>query len=212
LNDIAWSWLAIALLFAFADWYAVAARRVVLEYVCKPATTLALLAAAIALDPTHRDTRVWLCVALGFCAAGDVFLMLPRDAFVPGLASFLVAHVCIATGYALHVTSVLAVVVGAATVAIVAAPLAYRDARALLQHGRGALVGPVLAYVGAISVMVVTAIASGIVLAAAGAGLFFASDALIGESRFVRPRAWAPVTIMVTYHVALAALVLSLAE
>jgi hypothetical protein len=50
-----------------------------------------------------------------------------------------------------------------------------------------------------------------VVLAAVGGALFFASDALIAETRFVGPRPGAAVAIMVTYHLALAALVLSLA-
>ena len=37
------------------------------------------------------------------------------------------------------------------------------------------------------------------------------ADALIAETRFVRPRAWGPVAVIVLYHLALAALVLSLA-
>ena len=40
--------------------------------------------------------------------------------------------------------------------------------------------------------------------------LFLGSDALIAETRFVAPRAWGPVAVMVTYHLALAGLVLSL--
>jgi hypothetical protein len=43
-----------------------------------------------------------------------------------------------------------------------------------------------------------------------GASLFFASDSLIAWNRFVRPRAWAPVAIMVTYHLGQAGLVTSL--
>ena len=61
-----------------------------------------------------------------------------------------------------------------------------------------------------ISVMVTCALATGNVLAAVGASLFFASDALIAWNRFVRPRAWVPVAIMVTYHLAQAGFVLSL--
>ena len=40
--------------------------------------------------------------------------------------------------------------------------------------------------------------------------LYMISDSLIGEQRFVQPRAWQPVGIMVTYHLAQALLVLSL--
>ena len=37
-----------------------------------------------------------------------------------------------------------------------------------------------------------------------------ASDAWIGEDRFVRSRSWQPLAIIVTYHVAQALLVVSL--
>jgi uncharacterized membrane protein YhhN len=48
------------------------------------------------------------------------------------------------------------------------------------------------------------------VSAAAGAVLFYVSDALIGFSRFVREWPWAPVAIIVTYHLGQAGLVLAL--
>jgi uncharacterized membrane protein YhhN len=61
-----------------------------------------------------------------------------------------------------------------------------------------------------ILVMVTSALASGNALGALGALLFMVSDTLIGEDRFVRHRAWQPLTIIVTYHVAQALLVVSL--
>ena len=67
-----------------------------------------------------------------------------------------------------------------------------------------------VAYMAVISAMVTCALATGNVLAAAGASLFFVSDALIAWNRFVRPLAWAPVAIMVTYHLGQAGLVTSL--
>jgi uncharacterized membrane protein YhhN len=58
--------------------------------------------------------------------------------------------------------------------------------------------------------MVLAAGRSGSPLALAGAVLFYGSDSLIAWNRFVRPLAWAPVAIMVTYHAAQALLTLSL--
>jgi uncharacterized membrane protein YhhN len=142
--------------------------------------------------------------------AGDVFLMLPRDAFVAGLSAFLVAQVCFAVGFALHPSSTVAVAVGVAVVVVFAVPLAVRFVGALRSSGHGALVGAVLAYVVAIGGMVACAIGSGVVVGVAGAALFFVSDSLIAETRFVGPRSWGPVAVMVTYHLALAGLVVSL--
>jgi uncharacterized membrane protein YhhN len=61
-----------------------------------------------------------------------------------------------------------------------------------------------------IAAMVTCALASGIVLAGVGAVLFMTSDALIAETRFVGPRRWAPLAIIVTYHLGQAGLTLSL--
>ena len=85
--------------------------------------------------------------------------------------------------------------------------------------GRQALAGPVTIYVLAISAMVVSAIATAgradwsagrSALAIGGALLFFASDGMIGWSRFVGDFPRSRVAIMVTYHLAQAALVLAL--
>ena len=94
--------------FAVGDWIAVPGgrrrrrawwRRV--EYVCKPATVLALIVAAAALDPAAgADARQrWFVAALVFSLAGDVLLMLPRDQFVGGLSAFFVAHCCYLAGF-----------------------------------------------------------------------------------------------------------------
>jgi uncharacterized membrane protein YhhN len=68
----------------------------------------------------------------------------------------------------------------------------------------------VAAYITVISAMLAFALASGNVLAAIGATLFVASDSMIAWDRFVRRLAWAPVAIMVTYHLGQAGLVASL--
>lgn len=93
---------------------------------------------------------------------------------------------------------------------MIAALLATRFLRALVRDERRSLVVPVLAYVAAIGAMVATAIGAGGGAAIAGAALFFVSDALIGETRFVHPRPWGPLAVIVTYHLALAGLVFSL--
>jgi hypothetical protein len=58
--------------------------------------------------------------------------------------------------------------------------------------------------------MGVSAVASANAYGVAGALLFIASDSLIAETRFVGERPWGPVAIMVTYHLALTGLVVSL--
>jgi uncharacterized membrane protein YhhN len=209
-NGFAWAFFAAALTFAALDWLAVARQLRAPEYVCKPGAAGAFLATALVLDPAHPSTRAWFCLALAWCVAGDIFLVLPRDAFVPGLASFLVAQVCFTIGFAVRVERC-ALVVGVVVVLAATVPLAWRFVRALRTGGDTALIVPVLAYVGAIGAMVATAIGTTLATAIAGAGLFYVSDALIGETRFVGARTWGPVAVMVTYHLALAGLVVSLA-
>lgn len=209
MTGAAWVFLVAAAVFALGNWIAVARGSRVGVYVCKPATLVLLVAVALTLDPVHSDVRAWFVVALLLSLAGDVFLMLPRDAFVAGLASFLLAHVAYAIGLNLHTEGVwlLAIPVFVAT-----AYLGRRLVDGIVASGAPEMVGPVVAYVLVISVMGASAIASGSWVAAAGALLFITSDALIGENRFVAPQPWAPVTIMVTYHLGQALLVLSLLQ
>lgn len=61
-----------------------------------------------------------------------------------------------------------------------------------------------------ISAMVASAIGTGDVAAVAGASSFYASDALIAWTRFLRDVPHGRVWIMVTYHLGQAGLVLSL--
>ncbi len=202
----AWVFLVVAAVFAVGNWIAVARGTKPLEYVCKPATLAALVGVALTLDPVHSDVRAWFVAALVLSLAGDVFLMLPGDRFIPGLISFLLGHIAYVVGLNLHGGSAAALVAAALPVLVVAGFLGRR----FLAAADRDLAAPLVAYMLVISAMVTSAWASGNALAAAGATSFFASDGLIAETRFVRPRRWAPVTIMVTYHVGQALLVVSL--
>jgi uncharacterized membrane protein YhhN len=206
----AWVLLAAAAVLAVGDWLAVVLGSKPLEYVCKPGTTAALVGVAATLDPASSDQRAWFVAALILSLAGDVFLMLPGDRFVPGLGSFLLAQVAFTVGFAQRGGSAEGYAIGALIVAAIGTPVAIRLVRAMRRSGHTALVGPVLVYFATIAVMVASAIASGNAWAIAGAGLFFVSDALIAEKRFVARRPGAGLAIMVTYHLALTGLVLSL--
>lgn len=63
-----------------------------------------ILALAFYTADTHHDAPIFLrravLAALFFSTLGDVFLMLPHDPFfLPGLASFLIAHLCYIAGF-----------------------------------------------------------------------------------------------------------------
>jgi uncharacterized membrane protein YhhN len=200
----------VALVLSALDWTAVARRHRQLEYACKPAAALAFLATAIALDPVSDASRAWCCVALACCVLGDVFLMLPRDAFVAGLAAFAAAQVCFAVSFALQEPTPLRLAMGVTLVVPCAVILTRRFVGALTTRGEPRMAPWVVIYVVVLGAMVVSAISGGTAVGIAGAALFLGSDSLIAERRFVAPRAWQPVAIIVTYHFALAGLVLGL--
>jgi uncharacterized membrane protein YhhN len=203
----AWVLLALAGVFAVGNWIAVVRGSTQLMYVCKPATLACLIAVALALDPVHSDMRTWFVIALVFSLLGDIFLMLPSDRFVFGLGAFLIGHLAYTVGLNLHTEGLWLLAI---PVPIIAASLAVRLVRGIRNSGEDSLVPPVIAYVVVIGAMVCSAVASGNAVAAAGALLFMASDALIGETRFVKPQVWGGLAIMVTYHVGQALLTVSL--
>ena len=210
-----WLLLAVFLAVAVVDWGAVHVRSKALEYVCKPGCMLALIAAAAALDTDDEAARTALLVALALSTLGAVFLMLRgerSDLFLAGLASFLCAHIAYVVAFSfegLHTTGVLVGVGFAAALALFVG----RPVVAAVRGGdEPAMAGPVTAYVAVIATMVLAATGTEDGRAAVGALLFAASDSLIARQRFVREAAWAPLAIIVTYHLAQALLVTSFAQ
>lgn len=210
MTDTATILLALAAVAAAGDWIAVARRTKPLEYLCKPLATAALLGVALAVEPTSDARRIAFAVALGLSLAGDVFLMLPRDAFVAGLGSFLLAHIAYIVGFRIDDPATgIELIVPTVGVLLVVAAVGVPIMRAV-RSDHPALAVPVAGYIAVIAVMVASALATRNVVAGAGAIVFMASDTLIAWNRFVRPLAWAPVAIMVTYHAGQTGLVLSL--
>jgi uncharacterized membrane protein YhhN len=197
-----------ALVLAALDWVAVRRGMSLLEYLCKPAAALAFLATALALDPASSASRTWCCVALVFCVIGDVFLMLPRDAFLPGLAAFAVAQTCFAVSFALQEPTVLRLAIALVLVVPGAVILARRFVGAVARGGSRSMVPALVLYITVIGAMVVSALAGATPVGVVGALFFLSSDSLIAEHRFVATRSWQPLAIIVTYHLALAGLVL----
>jgi uncharacterized membrane protein YhhN len=210
-TELAWVLLGGFLAVALANWYSRTTDDRRLEYVTKPAAMVLLAGVAIALDPADGESarRAWFVAAVVLSLAGDVFLMLPDDRFVAGLASFLLAHLAYLAGFLVDAPDATAVVVAGVVVVAVAATLAAPVVWGLRRRSPELTV-PVVVYMTAISAMVTLALATGSVLAGGGAALFFVSDYLIARDRFIRPLAWAPLAIMVLYHLGQAGLVLSL--
>lgn len=213
--------LVISLVLASIDWLVVARRKKRLEYVFKPATMVALLIWAWLLTQgPHDDWEAgFLLPGLALSLIGDILLMLDARFFLPGLAAFLLAHLCYIA--ALNSTpppwptfALLAVV------AAVGLPLYRAITDNLRRRGQTALVMPVTLYSLVISLMLLSAWATlfrpewtrlrrGLV--AAGASLFFASDAMLAWDRFVKPSPSARLRVMVTYHLGQIALAASIA-
>jgi uncharacterized membrane protein YhhN len=207
--------MAVALLTAAAvvavlDWIAVQTQRKPLEYACKPLTLALLTGVALALQPAYESRRLAFVVALVLSLLGDVFLMLPRDLFAFGLGSFLLGHVAYVVGLLVGPFNWPALGAAAGGVAAMTPGIAAPVVRGVIALGRRELVVPVIAYMLVLSAMFTCALATLNPLAALGAGLFFCSDAVLAWNRFVRPLAWGPLAVIVTYHLGQALLVLSL--
>lgn len=90
-----------------------------LHYIAKPLTTL--LIAAIAWrangDPGYRRA---ILAGMALSCIGDIALMLPLDAFVPGLVAFLLAHLCYIVAFRAGIKAGRALLLSAALLAVFA--------------------------------------------------------------------------------------------
>lgn len=152
---------------------------------------------------------VLLMAALGGSLAGDVFLMFPGF-FIPGLVSFLVAHLFYVALFKSGQTWFPHRGALAATLGVGVAMYAFLWTGGLPP----ALRAPVAAYVLVIALMAAQAIGRATVLrdapslwVAIGAGFFMLSDSLLATNRFVTPLPMAQVWVLATYYAAQALIV-----
>ena len=212
MTDAAWAFAAIFAVAAAANWWSrLSDGRRRTEVWSKPLALIALIAVAVALEPVDQLVRAWFVLALVCSLAGDVFLLYGERYFVPGLASFLLAHVAYTLGFvAFDDWSSAGFLVGAVMMVVLAVAVGIRIVVAARRKER--VLGPaVTGYLLAISLMFCAAMATGSTWAILGAALFVASDSVLGWRQFVAEARWMPVTIMVTYHLGQAGLVASLA-
>lgn len=182
-----------------------------LHYLCKPLATLLVLSLALRAAPV-QSARYRAAVVAGvmFSLAGDVFLMLPQDLFVPGLVAFLLAHLCFFAAFFPGARWSARIAAIAAYAAVGAANLVF-----LLPAVPAQLRLPVLAYVLVLVVMAGLAaarawtlrhdamLARAACLAAWGGVLFVASDSLLAWDRFGGGLPLAPLLVLATYYGAL---------
>ena len=173
-----------------------------------------LIAMAVALTPVDGAVRAWFVVALVLSAAGDAFLLDGERFFLPGLASFLLAHIAYIVGIVLvDDWRPAGLLLGLAGAAVLFALVGRR-----ILAASGGLRAPVAAYLVVILTMATLACASLPLVGVAGALLFVTSDSLLGWRTFVIERqhgaaatpAWMAPTIMATYHAGQLLLTLSL--
>ncbi len=173
-------------------------------YLFKPLTTiLILMLACISVGHGPSLYKNLILIGLIFSLTGDIFLMLPKDRFIAGLASFLVAHLCYIAAFAHGVELQFDW--------RIILPLGIYSAVLLkiLLPKLGDLKIPVLIYCGAILVMTWLAITRCLLsadpkalYAGLGAILFTISDSTLALDRFNGSFRSAQTLIMSTYFLA----------
>ncbi|MDT3501096.1 lysoplasmalogenase [Stenotrophomonas maltophilia] len=183
-----------------------------LHWLAKPAATL-LIAVMVwqvrpAGSPSYR--RAVLAGMLLSCA-GDIALMLPMDAFVPGLLAFLLAHLCYIVAFRAGLRAGRGLVAAGGLLGVFAA----LNVSGLWPHLPPPMRIPVLAYVVVLACMAILALArqwtrprpdaveaGSARWAAAGALLFVASDSLLAWDRFGGGLPLASLLVLSTYYAA----------
>ena len=176
-----------------------------------PLTTICFLVAATMSGGVPRRYQWSMVLGLAFSALGDLFLMLPSDHFVAGLASFLIAHICYLWGLtsdtrfaARRLPFLIAGIVGLMLLAFL-----WPGVPASLRF-------PVVLYTAALLGMAAQANARALstcnraaTFAAIGAILFVASDTALALHRFGHPLPWRHLIVLGTYFGAQAGISLS---
>jgi uncharacterized membrane protein YhhN len=151
---------------------------------------LFVLAALLQKDPLN-PYAVFVITGLVFCLGGDVLLALPQNkAFMLGLVSFLVGHVFYVIGF-----FSVAGPRGWTWVSLLLAAMTSSLVYWWLRSHLGKMKGPVLGYMGVITVMVCAASSvlgvsdfnlSGRIMVFSGAVAFYFSDVFVARDRFMK--------------------------
>jgi len=172
------------------------------HYVFKPLATLLILLLAW-LGPADAGPGTRLLIGCGLVASlmGDIWLMLPQDRFLQGIASFAVAQACYIAAFGAALSARPAWWTALPYLAYAAAVMA------LLWRGAGPLRLPVAIYALLLTSMAWAAGArwaqarTGAALAGwIGAVLFVASDSMLALDRFRAPIPRAPLWVLGTYY------------
>ena len=208
---LSYTLLWITIVVAALDWLAIAKDWKRLHYITKPGTLIALIA-WLWLASGFQGHLIWFALGLFLSLIGDIFLIKPLTWFIPGLASFLIAHLAYIIGFndSLPPLNLASIVIGIMVI-IVAIQFYRRLANGMAQKGITEQARPVLSYTIIISLMLISALLTLVrpdrdwknihaLLVSFGALSFSISDTLIGWNRFVDPVANRDLKIMITYH------------
>jgi uncharacterized membrane protein YhhN len=152
------------------------------SFVIKVIPALSLALAILLTSPMNISHRIAMLTGALSCGAGDVILDIDRIRFfVPGLAAFLLGHIGFLSLFWMRRVYSRSRLAWTIPVLLFAMVMAF-----VLVSRLGSLMAPVLSYLAVITVMTVLAIMSDVrPMAAAGAGVFMISDALLALSKFV---------------------------
>ena len=202
--------LVLTFILAVFDWVATEKNWHKVRLFSKPATLMALIA-WFSAAAGWNGANLWFGLALVFSLLGDVNLMFPDRLFLPGLLSFMLAHVFYIAGFnqgplPLNLLSLVIAGVVAGAGALIFGRV--RVGLVRTPEGRRMRV-PVLVYSTVISLMLISAwlclLRPGWPLDAAlaasvGALLFFISDSVLAYNRFVGKTPHSDLLVMGTYH------------
>jgi uncharacterized membrane protein YhhN len=205
-----WPWLIALSAAAAITATTLAAAPAWMYLLLKPLTTVLIIAYAWPRGADAPKQRRLIRIGLVLSLAGDVFLLWPRQGFLPGLVAFLLAHLAYIAAFCVPLRLVAKPHVFVAYAVLAAAILA-----ALWPGVPPALRAPVVAYVLCLATMAAQAAAwwrasatghtadtALACMAALGGLLFMASDSLLATNKFALPLPLAPLWILATYWLA----------
>ena len=180
-------------------------------YLLKPLTTsLIILIAVAGQNPISSAYKILIIVGLIFSLIGDIFLMLPKDRFVAGLVSFLLAHISYLIAFAGDAQNVMTPWLAVPFLLYALAFYVYMAP----DLGRRRI--PVLIYTIVISSMAWAAWdrwlrlgGTGSLLAAIGAAAFLISDSSLAYNRFHKEHHWGQLLTLSSYYLAQTLIALS---
>ncbi len=188
----------------------IGALPAVLGFVFKPLTTLLIIGYAWPRGANAPKQRRLIRLGLILSLAGDIFLLWPKEGFLPGLVAFLLAHLAYIAAFCVPARLAAKPWVFGLYALVAAAILS-----ALWPGVPGALRVPVVAYVVCLATMAAQALvwwrssvatrasdASLARFAGLGGVLFMASDSLLAINKFALPLPLASLWILLTYWLA----------